>query len=98
MNFKAIRIFLIIWLSSSINYEIHAAALYYGLPRIWNFSRSQYAGGIQNWSFSESENGLLYFANNSGLLEYDGTHWSLYKSIQAVNRAVCADSNRIYVG
>ena len=70
----------------------------YGLPEIRNYPRSEYAGGIQSWSFTETDNGLLYFANNLGLLEYNGTHWSLYKSIKAVTRAVCADGNRIYVG
>jgi len=98
MHFKVIRIFLIIWLASVINQDICANTLYYGLPRILNFSRLQYGGGIQSWSFAETDNGLLYFANNLGLLEYNGTNWSLYKSINAVNRAACADGNRIYVG
>jgi DNA-binding CsgD family transcriptional regulator len=98
MKCKVIRMVLIILLISAINYETKAAAPYYGLPRIWNFSRSQYLGGIQSWSFAETDNGLLYFANNSGLLEYNGTQWRLYNSITAVNRSVCADGNRIYVG
>ena len=70
----------------------------FGLPEIRNFARSEYAGGLQSWSFTETENGLLYFANNQGLLEYNGTHWSVYNSIKAVNRAVCSDGDRIYVG
>ena len=98
MNFKAIRTFLILWFVSVICINIKAQSPMYGLPEIRNFPRSEYAGGIQSWSVAETDNGLLYFANNSGLLEYNGTHWSLYKSIQAINRAVCADSNRIYVG
>jgi ligand-binding sensor domain-containing protein/DNA-binding CsgD family transcriptional regulator len=98
MVFKGIKIFLVIWLASVLSSEIHAATNYYGLPRIRNFSRLQYAGGIQNWSFAETDNGLLYFANNSGLLEYNGIQWKLYKSVNAVNRSVCADGNRIYVG
>jgi len=98
MNFKAISTILFIWLASVFNYELNAALIYQGLPRIWNFSRSQYGGGIQSWSFAETDNGLLYFANNSGLLEYNGTQWRLYNSVRAVNRSVCADGNRIYVG
>jgi ligand-binding sensor domain-containing protein/DNA-binding CsgD family transcriptional regulator len=98
MNFKAIKVFLILGLALLSIVEIRSESLYMGLPRIWNFSRLQYSGGIQNWSFAETDNGFLYVANNSGLLEYDGTHWALYKSIQAVHRSVCADGNRIYVG
>jgi ligand-binding sensor domain-containing protein/DNA-binding CsgD family transcriptional regulator len=98
MIIKVLRVFLIIGLASLIKFEIHASSPYYGLPGIRNYSRSQYSGGIQSWSFAETENGLLYFANNSGLLEYNGTTWSIYQSVKAVNRTVCADGNRIYVG
>jgi DNA-binding CsgD family transcriptional regulator len=89
---------LILWLTSVLTFEIHASSLFYGIPGIRNYSRSDYSGGIQNWSFTESENGLLYFANNRGMLEYNGNKWTLYQSIKAVNRVVCADGNRIYVG
>ena len=95
---KAIRTFLILWMLTTINIGIKAQSPHFGLPGIRNFSRSQYSGGIQNWSFTETDNGLLYFANNNGLLEYNGSEWTLYKSVNAVNRSVCADGNRIYVG
>jgi len=98
MNFQVTRTFLILWFVSLICINIKAHSPMYGLPEIRNYPRSEYAGGIQSWSFTETDNGLLYFANNLGLLEYNGTHWSLYKSIKAVTRAVCADGNRIYVG
>jgi len=98
MNFKVLRTFLILWFATLICININAQPPMSGLPEIRNFPRLEYAGGLQNWSCTETDNGLLYFANNSGLLEYDGVHWSLYKSVQAVNRAVCADNNRIYVG
>lgn len=78
--------------------DIKAIPIYYGIPGIRNFSRLQYSGGSQSWSFAQTENGLLYFANNSGLLEYNGSDWRLYRSVKAVNRVVYADGNRIYVG
>lgn len=98
MIYRVLKIFVISALAANLYTQVYAGQTHYGLPGIRNFSRQQYAGGIQNWSFAQSDNGLLYFANNSGLLEYDGTHWVLYQSIKAVNRAVCADGNRIYVG
>jgi hypothetical protein len=66
---KVIRILLIICFVFSINFDTKAQSIHYGLPGIRNFSRSEYSGGIQSWSFGETDNGLLYFANNSGLLE-----------------------------
>ncbi len=92
------RTMLILWLVSVLCIDIEAQSPMYGLPEIKNIPRSEYAGGLQSWSFTETDNGLLYFANNLGLLEYNGTQWSVYKSIKAVNRAVCAVGNRIYVG
>jgi len=96
---KALKVFLIIWLAFVvINSEICASSPCYGIPWTRNYSRSEFSGGIQTWSFSENENGLLYFANNRGMLEYNGTTWKLYQSVKAVNRVVYADGNRIYVG
>lgn len=69
-----------------------------GLPGITNYSRNQYAGGTQNWAISQADNGLLYFANNKGLLEYNGAEWLKYSDIGLVYRAVCNDGNRVYVG
>ena len=98
MAYRISKVFLILCLVSVINADLKATSIYYGLPGIRNFSRTDYAGGIQSWSFGETDNGLLYFANNYGLLEYNGANWTLYTSIKASNRAVCTDGNRIYVG
>jgi hypothetical protein len=53
MIVKMIRIFLVIWLASSINPELHATSLYNGIPWIRNFSKSEYSGGIQTWYTSQ---------------------------------------------
>ncbi len=98
MIYRIAKAFFVLGLVSVIHFDLKGASIYYGLPGIRNYSRTEYAGGIQNWSFGETENGLMYFANNDGLLEYNGVNWTLYKSILAFNRAVCADGNRIYVG
>jgi len=98
MNSNGIRTFLIFWFASVTCMVCSAQSPMFGLPEIRNFARSEYAGGLQSWAFTETDNGLLYFANNLGLLEYNGTHWTVHQSIKAVNRAVCADGDRIYVG
>ncbi len=70
----------------------------FGLPGIHNFSRSEYGGGTQNWAVAKSSNGMMYFGNNNGLVEYDGIHWSVYGDLELVIRSLCADGKRMYVG
>ncbi len=69
-----------------------------GLPGIQNFSRSEYRGGTQNWAVAQASNGMMYFGNNNGLVEYDGAHWAVYRDLELVIRAICIDDKRIYVG
>jgi ligand-binding sensor domain-containing protein/DNA-binding CsgD family transcriptional regulator len=71
---------------------------HYGLPGIQNFTRADYKGGTQNWSIAQAANGMMYFANNNGLVEYDGAHWSVYNDLELIYRALCIDGKRIYVG
>ena len=42
-----------------------------GLPEIINYSKHIYKAGTQNWDICQDVNGLLYFANNEGLLSFD---------------------------
>jgi len=95
---RVLKVFFILPVLILIVVLCKAQSIHFGLPGVQNFSRNDYHGGIQSWSFGETENGLLYFANNSGLLEYDGAHWLIYSSIGAINRSVLTDGNRVYVG
>ena len=49
-----------------------------GFPEVINYSRQSYMGGLQNWEIKQDRNGILYVANNEGLLSFDGKHWNLY--------------------
>lgn len=49
-----------------------------GLPFIRYYSSLEYNGGIQNWSIDQNNVGLIYVANNYGVLEYDGASWKRY--------------------
>jgi hypothetical protein len=42
----------------------------------------------------------MYFGNNQGLLQFDGTNWELYKMPQnkTVRSLLVADDQRIYTG
>ena len=48
-----------------------------GLPFITNYGAATYKAGIQNWDIIEDDQGLLYVANNLGLLEFDGQNWQI---------------------
>lgn len=49
-----------------------------GTPFIRNYNRNDYNGGNQTWAIQHAYNGMMYFANNDGLLEFDGKQWASY--------------------
>lgn len=71
-----------------------------GSPSITNFSRADYQAGTQNWAIQQDEKGILYFGNNKGLLEFDGTNWRTFPLPNGtIVRSVNFDKNgRIYIG
>jgi ligand-binding sensor domain-containing protein/DNA-binding CsgD family transcriptional regulator len=71
-----------------------------GVPDIRNFTKQTYEGGTQNWQVERGKNDFIYFANNDGLLEFDGNHWQLYDlPNQSIVRSLAIDENgRIYLG
>ncbi|MGM0376716.1 MAG: triple tyrosine motif-containing protein [Bacteroidota bacterium] len=71
----------------------------YGISDIEYFNRRQYDGATQNWSVSQSVDGLMYFANNDGIIEYDGTEWRMLPGMpNNVPRSVLARDGKIYLG
>ena len=44
---------------------------------IIQFKQNTYKASRQNWCVSAAQNGKIYFANHTGLLEFDGTNWKL---------------------
>ncbi len=71
-----------------------------GIPNIVNYQKQQYNAGSQNWNMAQDKNGIMYFANNNGLLVFDGATWRNYplpnKTI--VRSLAMGEEGRIYVG
>lgn len=69
-------------------------------PIVRSYSVSDYNAGIQNWSIAQDERGVMYFGNNNGLLEFDGSAWRLYElPTKGIVRAIyISKDGRIYVG
>ncbi len=69
------------------------------LPPIENFTPSDYHAENQNWGIAQSDDKLIYIANNKGLLTYNGASWTLYPSPnQTIMRSVNVVSEKIYTG
>lgn len=73
---------------------------YRGIPYVRNFPKSEYKADTQNWGIAGDRRGFIHFANNDGLLSFDGVEWTLTPvSATAPLRSVLADSHdNLYVG
>lgn len=49
-----------------------------GDPPVLNFGKKVYKAGTQVWDIAQDENGVMWFGNNEGLLEFNGMHWRLH--------------------
>src|SRR5690606_32590739 len=71
-----------------------------GIPDISTYETFDYKGGTQNWDMDQDNQGIMYFANNEGLLTFDGRHWKLHplphKTI--VRSIKISSEGKIYVG
>lgn len=69
------------------------------LPPIEIYNPEVYGGENQNWSISQSSNKNIYIANNKGLLEFNGSTWRLYPTVnETIMRSVKVVGNKIYTG
>ncbi len=68
-------------------------------PPIHNYSSVDYTAASQNWGIDIDEKGIIYTANNQGLLSYDGQTWELYPLDNgSIIRSVYTKGDRIYTG
>jgi ligand-binding sensor domain-containing protein/DNA-binding CsgD family transcriptional regulator len=71
-----------------------------GLPDVINYAKGVYNAGSQNWDIKQDKNGVMYFANNEGLLSFDGNFW---KTHPVPNRTIVRSveiggDNKLYIG
>ena len=71
-----------------------------GLPPMRTFSPKDYRGGTQNWDIVQDSRGIIYVANNDGVLEFDGQRWRLIPIPgQSATRSLAVDARgRVLVG
>ena len=86
-----IKLFFIIFISSKL--------LSQELPPIQSFMMDDYNASGQNWMISQSSNGDIFFANNDGLLVYNGNKWNSYSSTSnTIVRSVNSINDIVYTG
>ena len=72
-----------------------------GVPFFFeHFPPLTYGHHPQNWAVVQDQRGLIYVANNDGVLEYDGAAWRFIPTAtNTVVRSLAADAEgRLYVG
>ena len=71
-----------------------------GHPFVKNFDANQYKAHAQNFAVARDHNGIMYFGNFAGILQYDGEFWKLIPTEKTTRvTALATDSaGRVYVG
>jgi len=70
-----------------------------GLKYYRNYSPEEYRYQPQNWCIIQDRSGIIYAANNGGVMKYDGVSWTLIPVTNQVVRSLAIDdAGTIYVG
>lgn len=86
---------------SLFNYNIKAQISPYGAPFIKNYTKTEYKASAQNFDIVQSKGGEMYFANNYGVLEFNGEKWSLIaqpKNKTALHALYISSDGIVYIG
>jgi len=88
--------FFILLLAFNLRAEVKTV----GTPLVKNYPQSVYNAAPQSWMIDIVPDGFAYFANNDGLLEFDGINWEIYSipSAAVVRSVLVSDDHRIYTG
>ncbi len=95
---KYILLFILIVLGNSSN--ITAQMTNIGHPFVKHYTKKHHHGGVQNWDINQSKEGKMLFANNWGLLIFDGRNWDMIpsKNGMTTRRIFIDSSSLVYYG
>ena len=65
-----------------------------------NYEKRQYNAGTQNWKIRQDAQKRIYFANNEGVLVFDGASWQLFPlpNRTIVRSLEFGSDKKLYVG
>jgi len=70
-----------------------------GQREITNYEKKKYNAGTQNWQIQQDKQGRMYFANNEGVLSFDGNYWELYPlPNKTIVWSIEMANNQLFVG
>jgi signal transduction histidine kinase len=69
-----------------------------GLPFMLNYTAKDYGANPLIWMMVQDSRGLLYLANNDGVLVYDGVKWKLVPTPNQVRSLAIDAKDVVYVG
>ncbi len=94
------RVLIILWLLIGEIGHLYAQAPNLGMPFIHSYPKEVYRSGAQSWEVAQNAKGVIYFANNNGLLYYDGSLWKTYPlpNSTIVRSVAISDLGDVYVG
>lgn len=68
------------------------------IPTLRNFSPIEYNGGTQNWEIGKMRDNLMAFANNHGLIVFDGENWQIHPVANYTSvRSLAFDAKKLCV-
>jgi hypothetical protein len=84
---------MLFWLPQKVSGQDH------GCKYFKNYSPKEYNRSPQNWWILQDQRGIIYVANNGGVLEFDSVSWRHIDVPNSVVRSMAIDrSGTIYIG
>jgi len=92
--------FLLLGLFLSLGWETGWCQSAIGVPAIRSYTNVDYHAAIEAWDIGQDGRGMLYFANNDGLMTFDGSYWKTYPLPNKVTiKSLAIDGEgRVFVG
>ena len=98
-NFIAFIVFVGIFFQPMNLNAIQLRKLFNGSVNHYNYNSNKIDQHPQNWGITQSPTGVIYFANQGGVVEYDGVTWKRINLPNIVTRSIDIDpEENIYVG
>lgn len=71
-----------------------------GIPVVKNYLTGETGASTHSWDIIQDDHGIIYFANDAGVLRYDGEEWKVFpvSNGSIVRSLAIDDSGRILVG
>jgi signal transduction histidine kinase/DNA-binding response OmpR family regulator len=94
MDLKIFSVFLSVFLITQNLYGQDNGFKYFR-----NYSYKEYDHQAQNWGIAQAKNGIIYVANNGGVLEFDGVSWRVIYVPNYTVRSLAVDElGTVYIG